>query len=98
MLAEDDVWLPYAVEVEGQIITIYDPAIHIRVPDGEPEIRDERWVLCNRPAVLVGGELTVEMLDLQFNPTDKILRWPGADEGQQRRADHRRLRTPAPAP
>ncbi len=71
VLAEDDVWLPYAVEVEGQIITIYDPAIHIRVPDGEPEIRDERWVLCNRPAVLVGGELTVEMLDLEFNPLTK---------------------------
>jgi predicted ATPase with chaperone activity len=71
VLAEDDVWLPYAVEVESQIITIYDPAIHNRVTEDEPEIRDERWVLCNRPAVLVGGELTVEMLDLEFNPLTK---------------------------
>ena len=72
VLAEDDVWLPYAVEVDGQIITVYDPAIHNRVADQEPEDRDERWVLCNRPAVLVGGELTAEMLDLQFNPLTKF--------------------------
>jgi SpoVK/Ycf46/Vps4 family AAA+-type ATPase len=72
VMSEDDVWLPHAVEVDGQIITIYDAAIHKRVPENEPESRDERWVLCNRPAVLVGGELTVEMLDLQFNPLSKF--------------------------
>jgi predicted ATPase with chaperone activity len=71
VMAEDDVWLPYAVEVESQIITIYDPAIHNRVAEDEPENHDERWVLCNRPAVLAGGELTVEMLDLEFNPLTK---------------------------
>jgi predicted ATPase with chaperone activity len=72
VMAEDSVWLPYAVEVDGQIITVYDSAIHTRVEEEEPEFRDERWVLCNRPAVLVGGELTVEMLDLQFNPLTKF--------------------------
>jgi predicted ATPase with chaperone activity len=72
VVAEDEVWLPYAVEVDGQIITVYDPAIHWRVAKSEPENRDERWVLCRRPAVLVGGELTVEMLDLQFNPVTKF--------------------------
>jgi predicted ATPase with chaperone activity len=72
VVAEDDVWLPHAVEVDGQIITVYDAAIHRRVEEDEPEIRDERWVLCNRPAVLVGGELTVEMLDLEFNPLTKF--------------------------
>ena len=71
VLAKDHIWIPYAVEIDGQIITIYDPAIHIRTPELEPETRDERWVLCRRPAVLVGGELTVEMLDLQFNPNSK---------------------------
>jgi predicted ATPase with chaperone activity len=70
-LAEDEVWIPYAVEVDGQIITIYDPAIHKRTPELEPENWDKRWVLCQRPAVLAGGELTVEMLDLQFNPITK---------------------------
>lgn len=71
VLAEDSVWLPYAIEVDGQIITVYDPAIHRRMPDLEPEDRDLRWVRCQRPTVMVGGELTVEMLDLQFNPITK---------------------------
>ena len=43
----------------------------IAFPTRSPKIRDERWVLCNRPAVLVGGELTAEMLDLEFNPLTK---------------------------
>ena len=72
LLADDEVWIPYAVEVDGQIITIYDPSIHKRVPESEPKNHDSRWVLCHRPAVLVGGELTAEMLDLQFNPTTKF--------------------------
>jgi len=72
VLSEDAVWIPHAVEVDGQVITLYDPAIHKRVPELEPENRDERWVLCQRPTVMVGGELTVEMLDLQFNPISKF--------------------------
>jgi predicted ATPase with chaperone activity len=72
VVAEDAVWIPYAVEVDGQIITVFDPAIHKRVADAEPATRDERWVLCERPAVLAGGELTIEMLDLQFNPVTKF--------------------------
>jgi predicted ATPase with chaperone activity len=71
VVAEDEVLIPYAVEVDGQIITVFDPAIHCRVEESKPEIRDDRWVLCQRPAVLVGGELTAEMLDLQFNPVTK---------------------------
>jgi len=66
--SEDLVWIPYAIEVDGQIITIYDPSVHMCMPSKEPESHDERWVLCCRPAVMVGGELTVDMLDLQFNP------------------------------
>ena len=72
VLAENEAWIPYAIEVDGQIITIYDPVIHKRVTDSEPAVRDERWVCCHRPTVLVGGELTVEMLDLQFNPVTKF--------------------------
>jgi predicted ATPase with chaperone activity len=72
VIAEDHVWIPYAVEVDGQIITVYDAAIHHRVPEDEPETRDERWVLCHRPAVLVGGELTVDMLDMQYNALTKF--------------------------
>jgi len=72
VLAEDAVWIPHAVEVDGQIITVYDPAVHRRAREPEPESRDERWVLCQRPTVMVGGELTVEMLDLEFNPLTKF--------------------------
>jgi len=72
VLAEDEVWIPYAVEVDCQMITVYDPAIHKRVIDSEPENHDDRWLLCRRPGVLVGGELTGEMLDLQFNTTTKF--------------------------
>jgi predicted ATPase with chaperone activity len=71
VLAEDEVWIPYAVEVDGDIITVFDPSIHVRVQEHEPENRDKRWVLCRRPAVLVGGELTADMVDLQFNPNTK---------------------------
>jgi predicted ATPase with chaperone activity len=72
VIAEDEVWIPYAVEVDGQIITVYDPAIHKRSEDTKPQGQDGRWVQCQRPAVLVGGELTAEMLDLQFNPVTKF--------------------------
>jgi predicted ATPase with chaperone activity len=72
VLAEDEVWIPYSVEVDGQIITVFDPSLHKRVAEKEPEDRDARWVLCQRPSVLVGGELTAEMLDLQFNAITKF--------------------------
>ncbi len=76
VLAVDDIWIPYAVEVNGQIITVYDPVVHQCVQKEEPEDWDSRWVRCSRPMVIVGGELTVEMLDLQFNPITKYYDGP----------------------
>jgi predicted ATPase with chaperone activity len=72
VISEDEVWIPYAVEADGQIITVYDPSIHKRANQLKSQDKDGRWVLCQRPAVLVGGELTAEMLDLQFNPVTKF--------------------------
>jgi predicted ATPase with chaperone activity len=72
VVATDDVWIPHAVEIDSQVITVFDPAIHKRSSDPGPGNRDERWVRCQRPSVLVGGELTAEMLDLQFNPITKF--------------------------
>jgi predicted ATPase with chaperone activity len=72
VLAEDEVWIPYAIEVDGQIITAYDPSLHIETPEAAPASYDKRWAYCRRPAVLVGGELTAEMLDMQFNPISKF--------------------------
>jgi predicted ATPase with chaperone activity len=76
VLAEDAVWVPYAIEVDGQIITVFDPAIHKRTWESEQDNRDLRWVHCHRPTVMVGGELTAEMLDLQFNPINKFYTGP----------------------
>jgi predicted ATPase with chaperone activity len=76
VVAEDAVWLPHAIEVDGQLITVFDPTLHTRLAHMEPPNHDERWVLCQRPSVMVGGELTIEMLDLQFNPSTKFYTGP----------------------
>jgi len=76
LFANEHIWIPYAVEVDGQIITIYDPEIHEKVESQIPDQGDDRWVPCKRPRVMVGGELTVEMLDLQFNPVTKFYSGP----------------------
>ena len=75
-LSEDAVWVPYAIEIDGQIITVYDPTLHQRMAHMEPPNHDERWVLCQRPSVMVGGELTIDMLDLQYNPGSKFYTGP----------------------
>src|SRR5580698_4076649 len=49
VLAETDAWIPYAIEIYGQIITVYDPVIHKRVAEPEFENGDDRWVCCHRP-------------------------------------------------
>jgi predicted ATPase with chaperone activity len=72
VFAHDRVWIPYAVEIDGQIIVVYDPLIHRSVPAADSPKCDARWVLCQRPTVMVGGELTIEMLDLEFNPATKF--------------------------
>lgn len=50
------VLIPQAVEVDGQIITVFDPVLH--TPTVQPDRLDRRWILCERPSVIVGGELT----------------------------------------
>jgi len=64
----DSIWVPHAVEVDDQIITVFDPGIHQRTSGEEPEDTDKRWVLCRRPCVMTGGELTLDTLDLQYSP------------------------------
>jgi len=76
VLAEDEVWIPFAVETGGQIITVYDPAIHGPAKNARAENGDRRWVRCRRPTITVGGELTIEMLDLQFNPVTNFYDGP----------------------
>ncbi len=66
------VWVPYAVEVDGQIIVVHDSHVHVPIDREDEQDADPRWVLCHRPTVLVGGELTLEMLELQLNPATKF--------------------------
>ncbi len=73
---QDAVWVPHALEVDNQIITIYDSHVHERLDQPGPDECDSRWVLCRRPRVLAGGELTLEMLDLQFNMVAKFYAAP----------------------
>ena len=77
VLAEDMVWIPHAVEIDGQVIVLFDPLIHKVVQSSHEAGNDARWVLCHRPVVVAGGELTIEMLDLQFNPVTKFYTAPG---------------------
>ena len=72
----DQVWIPYAVEVDGQIITVYDPGVHRQSEEELPEDSDKRWVLCHRPRVIAGGELASEMLDLQYNQASRYYTGP----------------------
>ncbi len=76
VVASDRVWIPYAVEVDGQVISVYDPNLHIKVSESPSHNSDARWVLCQRPTVMVGGELTNEMLELQLNPMTKFYSAP----------------------
>lgn len=64
---DDAIFVPYAIEVDGQIINLGDPAVHEPIPFEAPEgfELDSRWMYCRRPFLAVGGELVTAMLDLQ---------------------------------
>jgi hypothetical protein len=64
---EDSVAIPYAIEVDGQVISIYDPVVHRRLPMEKDPSLDPRWVVCRRPCLIAGGELVPSSLDLRFD-------------------------------
>lgn len=76
--------IPHAIEVEGAIIRFFDPVNHEPIepePEGEPSLdlgtrEDRRWVRCRRPMVMVGGELTLDALELSYNPSTGFYRAP----------------------
>jgi GTPase SAR1 family protein len=65
---KDYVYIPYAIEVEGQIINIFDSVVHQALETQEDDV-DPRWILCRRPCIAAGGELVPEMLELRFDET-----------------------------
>jgi hypothetical protein len=80
-----DMYMPHAMDVDGNIIVMFDPINHESLEtDGEQQpsgivkaaTRDRRWVRIRRPVVMVGGELTLDMLELTFNPIAKYYEAP----------------------
>ncbi len=80
----DNVYVPRAIEYAGQVITVYDPIVHTAIEqeaDDPSSLRrrkrfDTRYVQCERPTVVTGGELSLSMLDLVYNPTARTYQAP----------------------
>ena len=76
----DLIFLPYALECQGNIIQLYDPIYHQKLEDQSSMLSalstelpyDGRWFKCRRPFIITGGELTLDMLDLSYNPHSKV--------------------------
>ncbi|MEP7354813.1 MAG: ATP-binding protein [Acidobacteriota bacterium] len=74
------IYMPYAIECQGNIIQVYDPIYHQKIEEAEPSILsmseelgyDRRWFKCKRPFIVTGGELKLEMLELSYNSVSKI--------------------------
>jgi hypothetical protein len=82
-LLEGEIAIPHAIEVEGAIIRVFDPVNHeaLESEDHTDSLTtlfagDRRWVRCRRPMVMVGGELTLDALELSYNPTTGFYRAP----------------------
>ena len=81
----DKIYVPRAIEYAGQVITVYDPIVHSaaeELVDDPNSLRrttgrfDTRYVRCERPTVVTGGELSLSMLDLVYNPTARTYQAP----------------------
>ena len=81
----DKIYVPRAVEYSGQVITVYDPIVHSKAEESTDDPNslrrssnrfDTRYVYCERPTVITGGELSLSMLDLVYNPTARTYQAP----------------------
>ncbi len=82
-LLEGEIAIPHALEVEGSIIRLFDPVNHEPIGGTDDEtslttidVNDRRWARCRRPMVMVGGELTLDSLELSYSPTTGFYRAP----------------------
>jgi len=71
-----EVWFPHAIEVDGQVIKVFDLHNHQMAPVQSIDRYDERWVRIKRPIVIVGGEMTIETMDLIYSPTVRFYEAP----------------------
>src|SRR6056297_1710424 len=76
----DTIYVPRAISYAGQVITVYDPIVHTPVLAGDEDVgplrksvarHDTRYLLCTRPTVMTGGELSLSMLDLNYNAVSR---------------------------
>ena len=82
----DTVYVPHGVMIDGRVMRVFDPAMHRPLPviqDGPAAIAgirqngaDARWVACERPFIIVGGELTLDQLDLRYDGTSNFYEAP----------------------
>ena len=81
----DRIYVPRALEYSGQVITVYDPIVHSAAQEAVDDPKslrrtskrfDNRYVCCERPSVITGGELSLDMLDLTYNPTARTYQAP----------------------
>lgn len=76
-----DLWIPRTIIVDGVCVRLFDPVLHTKVPGddtsmlGEP-LEDARWIHIFRPTVVVGGELTMEQLELRHDPVSNVSEAP----------------------
>ncbi|HYH84522.1 MAG TPA: hypothetical protein VEX60_03510 [Pyrinomonadaceae bacterium] len=71
------IWIPYSIEIDGQIIRVFDSHNHRHAREGTSNVEhDRRWVLIERPLVIVGGELTLDDADLQWSEAAKFYEAP----------------------
>lgn len=63
------IWIPHTITIDGELVRLYDPRSHhaVDAPELSEKKFDRRWILIRRPTIVVGGELTMDQLDLQFN-------------------------------
>ncbi len=76
LLMEGDMYLPYAIEIEGQIIKVFDEVNHVLIEEEPDHTVDARWRKIRRPFIIVGGELTMESLDLVYSSDNKYYEAP----------------------
>ncbi len=87
ILLEEDMYIPYAIDIDGQVVKLYDSVNHVLSPEEEHSSegtgslktsskRDPRWVRIRRPFIVTGGELTMEGLDLVFDDVNKFYEGP----------------------
>ncbi len=72
----ESIWIPRTILIHEQIVRIYDPAVHEEVPCADEQNIDQRWIRIKRPTIVVGGELTMDQLEMTLIGDSKVVEAP----------------------